>query len=701
MAFFFGGQSTHPPPLHPPPPTNRIIIAAESESESEAEFDFSESRSFASSASFESFESSPVLFEFEEEDVVVGEPFVASFADSEFPTAEFESIDPLQLAFVTSCKIHDEQDNPNFSVFKLVTMQNTLALIYVHWAQAQDGDQDRETNADAEKSLPDVADYDRVAKMEQLESVIANPRRTALSLDRMPYPDSEPVAIPSIPARTVTMTQSSPPSSPSPPKATLIAPNSPPLTPSSPPLMPPSPPLRPSLDDTTISPPYSPPYSPSSPPFGSASSDSSSSPRFSPSSTPFGAKSAFDSYLSMTLDDLADSDIQSPPPPTPSRSIMEMSLTSKESSPSSSPIVSAVSLPISTLPSLSVNTTHVVDEGQLSIEVTEKAISPPLPPPPLSPPYIPQKLSVETNAITSMPTTPTLSSTPLSPPLPPVPSPPPNTPQSSSIASLSPQSIPTSPSISIQPRTHSRRVATIISSLENYEIRTVPVRNESSKLGLPPMQLEDLEQEDTDDDIESIIVKKHFIPSPATTPPPPESQSLFSKLYSVASKSIPFASSPESRRTLSPPSMSPPSPPPPSPQIQQYSSTSPPPLPARSIRSTKSVSSKLSTVTPSQSQSPLQTTQPPPSQPTTARKKRPTKPLPLPPIPSATSPTPNSQLQQRPTSPTPSSRTSLPPSQAPLMEPAGEWTNSVVTAFLERTTHSYPHQTNPSTRPTV
>ncbi|KAJ3058271.1 hypothetical protein HDU99_006888, partial [Rhizoclosmatium hyalinum] len=67
-------------------------------------------------------------------------------------------------------------------------MQNTLALIYVHWAQAQDGDQDRESticplkprpcitnvsctaDADAEKSLPDVADYDRVAKMEQLES---------------------------------------------------------------------------------------------------------------------------------------------------------------------------------------------------------------------------------------------------------------------------------------------------------------------------------------------------------------------------------------------------------------------------------------------------------------------------------------------------------------------------------------------------
>ncbi|KAJ3357989.1 hypothetical protein HDU83_000046 [Entophlyctis luteolus] len=75
----------------------------------------------------------------DEEDVVVDTPFVWEYTEcsSESPKGAFSSVDPMELAFLTSCKISDEQDIPNYRVLRLVVMQNTLTALYSMWTPSE------------------------------------------------------------------------------------------------------------------------------------------------------------------------------------------------------------------------------------------------------------------------------------------------------------------------------------------------------------------------------------------------------------------------------------------------------------------------------------------------------------------------------------------------------------------------------------
>ncbi|KAJ3229913.1 hypothetical protein HDU81_004927 [Chytriomyces hyalinus] len=74
----------------------------------------------------------------EEEDVIVDTPYVTSFRENskQAPKGRFGAVDPLQVAYLTSIKIGTEQEKPDYSIPRLVIMQNTLASIYVHWSVA-------------------------------------------------------------------------------------------------------------------------------------------------------------------------------------------------------------------------------------------------------------------------------------------------------------------------------------------------------------------------------------------------------------------------------------------------------------------------------------------------------------------------------------------------------------------------------------
>ncbi|KAI8831065.1 hypothetical protein BJ741DRAFT_618037 [Chytriomyces cf. hyalinus JEL632] len=74
----------------------------------------------------------------DEEDVIVDTPYVTSFRENskQAPKGRFGAVDPLQVAYLTSIKIGTEQEKPDYSIPRLVIMQNTLASIYVHWSVA-------------------------------------------------------------------------------------------------------------------------------------------------------------------------------------------------------------------------------------------------------------------------------------------------------------------------------------------------------------------------------------------------------------------------------------------------------------------------------------------------------------------------------------------------------------------------------------
>ncbi|KAJ3199460.1 hypothetical protein HDU82_000408 [Entophlyctis luteolus] len=70
---------------------------------------------------------------------VLDTPVVWEYVEcsAESPKGAFASVDPMELAFLTSCKISDEQDIPNYRVLRLVVMQNTLTALYSMWTPSE------------------------------------------------------------------------------------------------------------------------------------------------------------------------------------------------------------------------------------------------------------------------------------------------------------------------------------------------------------------------------------------------------------------------------------------------------------------------------------------------------------------------------------------------------------------------------------
>ncbi|KAI9339977.1 hypothetical protein BDR26DRAFT_861913 [Obelidium mucronatum] len=303
----------------------------------------------------------------DDEDVVVDVPFVASFKEGELQTADWPVLDPLQLAFVTSCKISSEQENPNYSVVKLVVMQNTLADIYVFWAAnaPEDAEDVQIVNDQAVPNVLEVAALDP-----DLPQIAINPRRTSLNAAvpqqmQSPGPEQEKEVI--IPQRTVS--------------SKSVSPVSPP----------PSPPEKDKVLAGTIS------------------------------------DSAFDAYLNLTLDDLADS------------------ATEDNSATAQSIAVPARSTSQSQIPSVFPSSTLNISPRQDSISIARDAHL-----------VVSDKPSVTTQEVINQPLTP---------------------PQ---IDSLAPAS-----KIVIQPRTHSRKANALIMNSQHQPVRIVPIIPQPSR-PIPP-----------------------------------------------------------------------------------------------------------------------------------------------------------------------------------------------------------------------
>ncbi|KAJ3026260.1 UNVERIFIED_CONTAM: hypothetical protein HDU68_005955 [Siphonaria sp. JEL0065] len=345
----------------------------------------------------------------DDEDVVVDVPFVHEFMEGELEAANWPIIDNLQLAFITSCKITAEQENPDYSVIKLVLMQNTLKKIYDDWA-ANAPESEGESMKTA---IPQLANHTKridpeespvtvqsklslsdapIDEANQLEPIAVAPRRASLNAN-IP-PKSEEIVIPQ---RTTTSRAQQP----------------------------------------TLSPPPSPPK------------DSAVIPPVPPRPVPITSlDSAFDAYLTLTLDDLAQS-------------------AGPEEKEKAEPAASNVEIPTRTAS----HNTAKSETIPISISARKDSIS-----------------STSTNSSSGKPLIPSPTSTTVqvssqaqqtSPsPLPPTP------PLSNSPPKVSPQ-----PSIIIQPRTHSRKANAIIMNSINQPIRIIPI----TPRGIPSRQRQQTE----------------------------------------------------------------------------------------------------------------------------------------------------------------------------------------------------------------
>ncbi|KAJ3018896.1 UNVERIFIED_CONTAM: hypothetical protein HDU68_010926 [Siphonaria sp. JEL0065] len=318
-----------------------------------------------------------------DEDVVVDVPYVHEFMEGELEVADWSVIDNLQLAFITSCKISAEQENPDYSVIKLVLMQNTLKKIYDDWAaNAPESDE----SPIAVQNILSLSDA-QIDEVNQLEPIVVAPWRASLNAN-IP-PKSEEIIIPQ---RTATsrVQQTALSSPPSPPKDSIVIPPDPAS---------PAPPAPITLLD-----------------------------------------SAFDAYLTLTLDDLAQS-----------------AGTEKEKG--EPPATSNVDIP-----------TRPVSHGTTKSEA------------------IPISISAGKDSISSKSTN-SSSDKPLTPPLDQLSSKTQQT-ELSPLPSLS-NSPPTSshPSVIIQPRTHSRKANAIIMNSINQPIKTIPIKPR----GIPSRQRQQIE----------------------------------------------------------------------------------------------------------------------------------------------------------------------------------------------------------------
>ncbi|KAJ3123901.1 hypothetical protein HK100_011444 [Physocladia obscura] len=117
----------------------------------------------------------------DDDDVIVDTPFVCQFGECsvEAPFAAFAAVDPLLLAFITSCKISDEQDVPNYSIPRLILMQNTLAILYNMWTVSDEYRNETPHLSEDERKSQSFSDALEAMRAAQLSSAISHSPRTA------------------------------------------------------------------------------------------------------------------------------------------------------------------------------------------------------------------------------------------------------------------------------------------------------------------------------------------------------------------------------------------------------------------------------------------------------------------------------------------------------------------------------------------
>ncbi|ORY52878.1 hypothetical protein BCR33DRAFT_711298 [Rhizoclosmatium globosum] len=81
---------------------------------------------------------------------------------------EFKEVGPVTLAFMTTSKINIERKHKDYNIFKLVTMSNTLRLVYLHI------NPEEEPESEEEPDSPEVQVYSEKSDIEEVMKVLDN-----------------------------------------------------------------------------------------------------------------------------------------------------------------------------------------------------------------------------------------------------------------------------------------------------------------------------------------------------------------------------------------------------------------------------------------------------------------------------------------------------------------------------------------------